>query len=355
MFGRQYQNVCRVEVSEKNLVENFRYLSKLVPQMAIAPVLKSNAYGHGLVQTGKIFAKLNPPFLCVDSLYEAYELSKAGIRTPILVMGYVGAQNLSQKRLPYSFCAYDLETLVTIHKLQPVAGIHLFVDTGMHREGIAISELAGVSKLGIPIEGLMSHLGAAFEPDNRQTQEQVANFAKARQILADQGIFPKWVHLGASGAVLNAKKYGEIGNMARVGKALYLVVKPAMRVVVKIAQVKEIKKGDKVGYDFTFTAKRPTKLAVLPIGYNDGVDRRLSNKGVVLIGSRACPIVGRVSMNITTIDVSNVRGVKMGDEVIVFSENPKASNSIAKTAEICGTIPYEILVHIQPLTKRVVI
>lgn len=359
LFGGQYDNLCRVEIVRKNLEDNYRYLSSRGQKLQIAPVLKSNAYGHGLWEVARILDPLRPPFLCVDSLFEAYELLKVRVKTPVLVMGYVGRENLARKKLPFSFCAYDLEALLTIHGLQPQAGIHLFVDTGMHREGEVVSRLPSViravKKYKINLEGLMSHLGEAFAPDSFRTKEQVANFRWAREILANMGIFPKWVHIASSGVVLNAKKYGELGNMARVGKALYTVVKPTLRMVAKIAQIKEIKKGDKVGYSFTFTARKPMKLAVLPIGYNDGVDRRLSNRGVVKIKGKFCPIVGRVSMNITTVDVSFMKNVKAGDEVEVISIQPSDPNSVVNIAKICGTIPYEILVHVTPTTKRVVV
>lgn len=351
MFGRTYANVCWVEVSEKNLKANYEYLSRLAPQLAIAPVVKSNAYGHGLVLAAKIFAKFNPPFLCVDSLYEAYELSKAGIATPILVMGYVGEENLAAKKLPFSFCAYDLEQLSMIRKLQPQAGVHVFVDTGMHREGLTLGEL---QKVRVPIEGLMSHLAQPLEPSKRETREQIKSFAMAREILAVNGMNPKWVHLEASGAILRAREYGGIGNMARVGKALYLT-KPAFQFFAKVAQVKGIKKGEKVGYDFTFTAKRDGKLAILPVGYNDGVDRRLSNKGWVEVRGVMCPIVGRVSMNITTIDVSEVPGVKSGDVVTVFSNDSAKLNSVAAVAKLCDTLPHDIMVHVGESIKRVIV
>lgn len=359
LVGAEYDNLCRVEIIKKNLEDNYRYLSSKNKNLLIAPVLKSNAYGHGLVPVAKILDPLRPPFFCVDSLYEAYELLKAKVKTPVLVMGYVGRRNLAGKELPFSFGVYDLETLLLIHKLQPQAGIHLFVDTGMHREGMDVKDLPDVARLvrkqGIRLEGLMSHLGNAFDPDNPLTRKQVVNFRLARKILADNGIFPKWVHLASSGVVLNAKKYGDVGNLARVGKALYTVVKPTLRLVAKIAQVKEIRKGDSVGYDFTFRARKPTKIAILPIGYNDGVDRRLSNRGVVKLNGKFCPIIGRVSMNITAVDVSSAGKVVVGNEVEIISTKSSDPNSIVNIAKICGTIPYEILVHVAPTTKRVVV
>ncbi|MCL4390061.1 MAG: alanine racemase [Patescibacteria group bacterium] len=307
MFG-QYDNLCRIEVNGAILAQNYRALSAKMP---VGPVLKSNAYGHGLVLTAKIFEKLNPPFLCVDSLYEAYELSKAGIKSEILIMGYVGENNLKHKRLPFAFAAYDRETFLMIKKYQPQAPIHLFVDTGMNREGMNLEELSDIVRhnRNSRIAGLMTHFAVADDPGQWRV------FNQARKIIS-----PKWVH-GV--------------NVRRVGLELYLH-RPALRFIAKIVQIKKIKKGDRVGYDFAFTAKKDMTLALLPAGYNEGVDRRLSN---------VPPIVGRVNMNMTTVDATG-RRVRRGDDWDIYPD-------IKKTARQAGTIPYDLLVHFNPTIKRI--
>lgn len=328
LLGGEYDNLCRVEIRAKNLVENYKILSKKLP---IAPVLKSNAYGHGLVLAAKILDKLHPPFFCVDSLFEAYELSKAGIKSQILIMGYVSATNLRHKKLSFAFAAYDKENLLNIAKYQPQAEIHLFVDTGMSREGIPLKNLPEIIKVikrnKIKIAGLMSHPA--------RPGAQVTAFHRAQEMLPT-----KWAHMGFS------------GNVARVGLDLYLT-NPVLRFMAKIVQSKKIEKGNKVGYDGTFTAKKKMTLALLPAGYNEGIDRRLSNKGVVKIRGKFCPIVGRVSMNLTSVDVSKVPNIKVGDEAIIISDKHSNPNSVINIAKTCKTIPYEILVHIQPSLKRV--
>ena len=328
-FLGEFENSCRVEVRGAVLAQNYR---KLAAKMPTAPVLKSNAYGHGLVLAAKIFEQLAPPFLCVDSLYEAYELLKAGIKTEVLIMGWPGENNLRRKRLPFAFAAYDLESFFAIKKHQPQAPVHLFVDTGMNREGMNLGQLKKAAEAGGNIAGLMSHEGAAGVQTRRWRQ--------AEKILESAGVRPRWRHMGKA------------GNVRRAGLDLYLS-KPALRFLAKIVQVKKLAAGDRVGYDYTFTAARPMMTAVVPAGYFEGVDRRLSNKGVMTVGKAACPIVGRVNMNMTVIDVSALSRPKRGDEAVVFSDQAGAVNSVANTAKRCGTIPYDILVHINPLLKRV--
>lgn len=374
LLKKRYRTLNTIEISAERLKQNYQYLFKN-SDLLIAPVLKSNAYGHGIVQVAKIFDDIDAPFFCVDSLHEAYQLLKAHIRTPILIMGYTTPENLQVKKLPFSYAVYTEEMLEAVKLYQPHAGVHLFVDTGMHREGVALEDLESfVSKalsLGLKIEGLMSHFAMADKPNAQQTKQQVACFVQAQEILRSMNVFPKFVHIAASSGVLHAKKMPKqvehdgsiLGNVGRVGIALYGIdpegkntqLKPALSLTTTIAQIKQIKKGEKIGYDFTFTAKKNMKVAILPIGYNDGVNRKLSNNGVVQYKNTYCPIVGRVSMNITIVDVSFTRNAQVGDEVIIYSANPKDKNSVVNVAKSCGVIPYEILVQLHASTKRVVI
>lgn len=358
-LGLQYQPLNRVEILSRSLNYNYSILSDIGGMIKIAPVLKSNAYGHGLVETARILDSVGAPFFCVDSIYEAYKLHKAGIETKILVMGYINPDNLRFKKLPFSFAVYDLGHFKRLYERQPQAGIHLFVDTGMGREGIPVGELDKFLS-GIPtkavnnIEGVMSHFAASDKTKDKRTLTQVTNFKRALKILNDSNIHPKWIHMANSSGLLNNRKLGlnAITNMARCGIAIYGIdpegknkrLKPAAKLLTRVAQVKTIVKGSSVGYDFTYTAEKDIKTAVLAIGYNDGVDRELSNKGTVVIKGKPCPIIGRVSMNITTVDVSSLKSIKVGDEVEIKFVIP----SINK-------IPYEFLVNLNPEIKRVVV
>lgn len=175
-----------------------------------------------------------------------------------------------------------------------------------------------------------------------QKGAQAKEFRRAQQMLSKEGITPKWMHMG------------KVGNVARIGLELYLL-KPALRFIAKIVQVKEIESGDKVGYDFTFTAKKKMKLAVLPAGYNEGIDRRLSNIGSVKINNKFCRFVGRISMNLSVVDVTAAGKVEAGDEAVIISDKPSDPNSLVNIAKLSATIPYEITVHVQPTIKRVAV
>jgi alanine racemase len=348
LIGRQYYPLNRLEISQKKLIKNYQHLSSINKNIKVAPVLKSNAYGHGLVEVAKILDPLQPPFFCVDSLYEAYKLYKANIKSKILIMGYVNPENLAIKELPFSYIVYDLIQLKQIIKYQPQAKIHIFVDTGMHREGILINDLEKFIK-NIPadrlsnIEGLMSHFAASEQPERYETKQQVKNFKKAVEIFNKNKIFPKWRHIANSSGLLNSQSMGlgNISNLARVGIVLY---DSSLRFITHVNQIKKLKKGDKVGYDFTYMVKKDSIVAILPVGYNDGVDRALSNKGKVSIKGIICPIIGRVSMNITTVDISAAKNAQVGDEVEIYFNIP-----------LPGRIAYEFLVHLNAEIKRVVV
>lgn len=367
LVGKPYYPLNIIEISKKRLISNYKYLSSINKNIKVSPVLKSNAYGHGIIEVGRILDKLNPVFFCVDSIYEAYQLFNVKIKTPILITGFVDPNNLKIKRLPFSYAVFDLRQFRGILKNQPQAKVHLFIDTGMHREGLRTDELEMfVNQLNNEeksrVEGIMSHLAFSEEPENIDTKKQIIQFKLAIKILKKYSIFPKFVHFGNSSGLLNNRKLGlSFTNVARTGLALYGIssirnngLKPVLQLITHVIQVKKIKKGEKVGYDFTYEAKEDGLIAVLPIGYNDGVERRLSDKGIVLIKNKPCPIIGRVSMNLCVVDVAAVKNIKIGDEVIIFSNNDD-KNNVVNSAKKADMIPYGILIHLERSTKRKVI
>ncbi len=302
MFGKTYHNLNVIEVSKVRLIQNYRDLVKKY-HMPVAPVLKSNAYGHNAVLVAKILEQEAPPFICVDSLYEAYQLLKARIKSQILIMGFTPAENLGVKPLPFAYAVYTTEMIDAIKKYQPQAPIHIFVDTGMHREGVLLKDLPAFVKKceGLNIEGLMTHF--AIKGDKIQME----NLKKAQEIIS-----PKWVH-GI--------------NAMRIGIDLYPGVLTFKSTIV---QIKNLEPGDKVGYDFTYTAKKKMKIGIVSAGYNDGVDRKLSN---------ISPFVGRISMNICAVDMAKFPKAKVGDQIILPIKN--------------GILfPYETLIHLNATTKR---
>ncbi len=366
VLGRKYYPLNEIEISKNALLHNYNYLRKL-SSFPVAPVLKSNAYGHGIEIVGKILDEINPPLICVDSIYEAYQLLNIKIETPILVMGYVSGENLSVKKLPFSFAVYTEEMLENIKEFQPHAGVHIFVDSGMHREGVPMDELSIFLKkaksLNLNIEGIMSHFAKPDSPLNIKTKNQVDNFEKAISAGKTLGINFKLIHLFASNGIRNIKNYRRVDNLTRSGKALYGIdveknskkLKPVLTLNSTIIQIKKLKKGEAVGYDFIFKAPRDMTTAILPIGYNDGVNRRLSNKGFVKVNGKFAQIIGRVSMNITVIDITDIKNVRVGQKVNIYSNDPMDKNCVFNVAEITDTIPYEILTHLNPSTKRITI
>lgn len=369
LLKKDFQTLNLIEVSKTNLIHNYIYLSALKKQVKIVPVIKSNGYGHGIINIAKILESQNPPFFCVDSLFEAYQLQNAEIKIPILITGYTNPENLKVKKLPFSFAVYTKDLLEAISKYQLQAGVHIFVDTGMRREGVTLEELPqfleDIKKSGVKVEGIMSHLASSESRKDKLFVTQISEFKKALIIAKKYRINPKWVHIGATGSIINPQTrpaISGISNMVRAGLSLYGFssstpdqnLKPTLKLISHISQIKILKKGESIGYDGTYKAKKDTIIGVLPIGYYDGVDRGLSNKSFVKINSNFCPIIGRVSMNITTIDINHTNA-KVGDEIMVYSDNPKDKNSIENTAKICKKIPYEILVNLADSTRRVVV
>lgn len=365
----KYHHLNTVELSISALHKNHDALKKLQPNMAICPVLKSNAYGHGLRALASFFDNLHTPFLVVDSLYEAYELYKHKVKTPLLILGYTNPNNYKVKKLPFHFALFDLETAEALSAYQPGCSVHLFVDTGMHREGIPIQELSVFIKkiqgLHIQIVGLASHFADADNVHSQaNTRNQIKEYKKALTILQTAGITPQWRHISASGGAF--KVVDNTFNMIRAGIASYGIsplqngdkngnmveLYPILTLKTHIAQVKEIPKGAQVGYNGTYKSQMKKRIALLPLGYYDGLNRRLSNKGVVKVNGIDCPIIGNISMNITTIDVSHLAHVSVGDEVIVFSSHTSDKNSIRNVAKIIDMSPYELLVKLAESTYR---
>jgi alanine racemase len=374
IFKKPYQVLNKIEVSKTALINNYRYLSSLSSKIRIAPVIKSNGYGHGITQVAEILKEEKVPFFCVDSLFEGYQLLKAKISTPILIMGYTNPDNLKIKKLPFRFAVYDLETAKTLNEYQKGSRVHIFVDTALHREGVQVEKLqefltAMKQFNNLTIEGLMSHFASTESDQDPLFKLQLNNFKKAEEIFKKMDITPKWIHIGASGGLINPstrKEIVKISNLVRAGLICYGIgpdpkLKPVLTLKSTLAQIKQIKRGEKVGYSGTFAAKKDMTIGILPIGYQDGVDRRLSNIGFVYVNDAACQIVGKVSMNITAIDLSNVKEPKVGQEVVVYSNNREHKNSIANSAKLCktitpdSTIAYDLLIHLNPTIKRIIV
>lgn len=360
-------SLITIYVDKKAILDNLAAYRQAYPELEFAPVLKSNAYGHSLVPVARILDSQRLPFLIVDSYYEARLLRDNNIKTPILIIGYVEPQIILKSRLTkISLCITSLEQLQQIAKSSRKLNLHLKIDTGMHRQGVLISQLEQAIQIlknnnNLNLEGISSHLADADNIDSKSVPKQLKNWSKARDIIMQN--FPKttYSHISATAGVLHTDD--NIHNLARLGLGLYgisladnpkIKLKPALSMQTMISGVKRISKGDTVGYNDTFVAPRDILIATIPAGYAEGVDRRLSNKGQVEVNGILCPIIGRVSMNITTIDVSGVPSVKLGDTVTIISDDNNSPISASNIAKTCQTIPYEILVHIPAHLRRVI-
>jgi alanine racemase len=374
-----YEPLIKVEVSRSRLIHNLNEFRRLAPGGRIAPVLKSNAYGHGLLEVATILeaqrckeknAENCIPFFVVDSYFEAIALRAKGIRTPLLIIGYNRPETILNSHLSnVCFTVTSIETLKAISATKKRIAIHLKIDTGMHRQGILPSEVMEAIKIlrmepKIYLNGICSHLSDADNLDPTFTEKQITVWNKvSSEIVAT---FPsiEYIHLSAT----HGHSYSILinANATRLGIGLYgitehfnndLNLKPALQMKTIITGIKELKQGETIGYGNSFKAEKNMAVATIPVGYFEGIDRRLSNTGFVEVGSDKvkCPIVGKVSMNITSIDISNIKDAKIGTKVVVVSNDPKSMCSIQSMAELAKTIEYEIAVHIPEHLKRVVV
>lgn len=371
----QYQVLNELTISKQALTHNYNYFSSLRPNTRVAPVLKANAYGHGLVELAKFVEASLPqaPFICVDSLYEAYELHKVGIKKDIFIMGYTNPRNYQVwKKLPFIFSVWDLETLHALEKYQPGSRIHLKLDTGMHRLGLNnetlpefIRHLPGSN---LRVEGVFSHLSRADDPKGKTfTQNQHREFKSRVGELENLGLTFRWKHLSATaGAVaiddpdLNLTRlglgfygYSPFPSRTKEGRGLVKNLRPALTLTSHLAHLTRLNPGDQVGYGGTYIAKQSETIAILPLGYNEGISRILSNQGVfTLKDNTPAPIIGRVSMNMTAIKIPRTTTATVGDPVTLISPDPKAVNSLYQHARTVGTIPYTILTGLHSSIRR---
>jgi alanine racemase len=364
-----YKPLVEVTIDQSNILHNLHFFQNVNKKVAVAPVLKSNAYGHGLSLIAKILDKENLPFLIVDSYYEAMILRNNSVKTPILILGYTVLENIVKNKLKdLAFTIVSIDQLKEIStNLKSPARFHLKIDTDMHRQGVTLKyrdEAINLSRANknILLEGLCSHLANSDSSDKSFNEHQIKIWNDQTEIWSQQFPTIKYFHLSNTGGFSYSKETK--ANVARLGIGLYGIdpteneilsdLKPALEMKTVISGTKNIKKGEKVGYSITFEANKDMRIATFPAGYYEGIDRSLSSKGFVKIGDKFAPIVGRVSMNITTIDITDLPEAKLNSEVTVISKVSSDKNSIINNAKTAGKIPYDLMVHIpQGLRRRV--
>ena len=358
-----------MRIARDALLHNYRVFCAQYAPVTIAPVLKSNAYGHGLVQAAHIFEQMEPPFLVVESYYEALILRNEGIRTPVLVVGFTATENILRSRLPkVAYTLVDLtqvlELAAALRRPQP---FHLKVDTGMRRYGVHVTDLnrtldAVLSSPHMKLEGACSHMAKTISADDSVAKAQIAVWndvaAAVRAAIPD---IP-FLHLASTGGSYWTKAID--ANVIRLGLGAYgydnsprrsLPLKPALSVVSTIGAVRAVQPGDGISYGHTYVAHRPMTVATVASGYYAGLDARLSNRGCVTVHDAPCPIVGRVCMNGTMIDVSTLPAVQVGDAATIISSVPEAPNSVSNIARMIGASKHIVLTGIPARLRRVIV
>ena len=348
-WERKLEPVNRIEIDAERMLKNFDEAKKK-PGMEVWPVLKANAYGGGLEQVTKILKARKYRYAVVDSYYEALRIWRVS-RQKILLIGPLQPSNYSKinwKRV--TLMVSDISQIWDLITLSEKVKIHLKINTGMNRQGIEISELPEALKViagseKVELEGLMSHL--ADTNDSVWTKDQGDKFAEAIDIVKRTGFKPRYYHLAASGGI------GKVAikelNAVRVGIDLY---KGAIRLVSKIAKVRQVAVGERISYSGTYKFKKGSWVGVISVGYYEGLDRRLSNKGFVKYNGEFCPMVGNICMNMCLVNFGEIEP-NLYDEVEVIGQSNQ--NSIEEMAKIMGTIPYEVMVKLSSSIRREII
>lgn len=364
----------RAEVNLANLRHNLRVMQRLSGGAAVWAVLKADGYGHGAKGVARTLERAGAAGICVALLEEGIELREAGIRIPILVTGgYYGrawGELLRHELTPVLHDPGQVEALadeVRFSGSEPIAA-HLKIDTGMARLGVTLNELGAAADAlarhpEVKLQGLMTHFACADTGDDASIAHQLDRFDEATQALKQRGLVASVRHAANSAAILRSPRAAL--DMVRPGVALFGVqpgnasckeLRPVMRVRSEIIALREIPVGASVGYGATFTATRPTRIATVPIGYADGLVRAMSNRGSLLVRGKRAPIAGTVSMDMTMIDVTEIEGVRVGDECCVLGTQQGALGSDTITAEAIAkdldTIPWEILTNISRRVPR---
>ncbi len=364
------------EINLQALRDNFHAIRERLPEgVGIMAVVKADAYGHGAIAIGRELENMGVDFLAVAYLEEGVELRRAGIKVPIIVLcSSVGGNEehfLEWNLTPVVFNINDATSISEASKKRGIRGkIHVKVDTGMGRLGLMPDEVKGFIREikhldGILIEGLLSHFAVAEdEEEEKFTREQLSLFLKLRDEFLSAGIRPTYFHIANSAAIFSYPE--SLFNLVRAGITLYgaypspsfmkkVTLRSIMRIKTKILHLKEVGEGFSISYGRTFITKRRSIIGTLPFGYADGYSRKFSNRAYVLVKGRRAPVVGRVCMDLTMVDLTDIVDVKVGDEVVLLGRQGDEEITPQQWADWAETIPYEIFCSIGKRVPRIYI
>jgi alanine racemase len=373
------------EVSLAALRQNFRTLQKHVgTSVTVCAVVKADAYGHGAVECSHALEAEGTRWLGVTSLDEAIPLREAGIQANILLMTgfWRGEENeiIRLRLAPTVWEPWHIEALETAAATLGAARhpVHLKVDTGMGRLGIVVDQLPVVlaalkDAKHLSLDGLSTHLASSEIMDAPSVAEQVRAFEAARRMVREAGLEPNFVHMANTSAVISRRETWALkaNSMVRPGVALYgyylpfqragrevsggtlrMPVKPILTWKTRILSMRNFGPNQPLGYGGTYLTKAPAHVAVLPVGYADGYNRQLSNRGRVIVREHYAPILGSISMDLTLVDVTGIPGVAVGDEVILLGSCDGISVDALEHARLANSSPYEILCNISKRVPR---
>ena len=379
-----------IEIKKQAIKHNLGQFKKIIgPKVKLMAVVKSNAYGHGMVEIAKIALKSGANWLGVANLDEALMLRRAKIKAPIFILSYWEMIDQVKEAIKQNidFPVYTFEQAEFLSKaaksIKKKINIHIKIDTGATRIGVSTEEAVNFIKNiknlpSLNIVGIFTHYAESESKDQSYTNQQTEKFQKILSLLKFFGIKIPLIHSGCSASTINNSK--TFFNLVRVGLGMYglypsdytkvnaqnkknsarggsalgrkIDLEPALSWKTKIIQIKNVPAGTFVGYDRTYQTDKTTKLAVLPIGYFDGYDRHLSNCGQVLIRGKYCPIRGRICMNLMMVDVSKIPDIKEGEEVVLIGKQEKNEITVDDLAKKIGTINYEVVCRINSLILR---
>jgi alanine racemase len=369
------------DVSLATLRQNFRTVQHHVgTSVNICAVVKADAYGHGAVECSLALAEEGAKWFGVTSLDEAIPLRDAGIAGRILLMtGFWRGEEEEIARLRLSPTIWEPGQIELLEKAAAKLGlpglpIHLKIDTGMGRLGVAPEDLPQIiaaleSSPHLVLEGLSTHLASSEVLDAPSVDSQLKAFGEVQRLLGEAGLQPSLLHAANTSALISRPQTWN--TMVRPGLALYgyhlpferagrevsgsglkLAVKPALTWKTRILSLREMRANQALGYGGTYVTRNPARIAVLPVGYADGLNRQLSSRGRVIVREHYAPIVGRISMDLTLVDVTGLPGVAVGDEVILLGASDDLQFGAREHAELANTIPYEILCGISKRVPR---
>jgi len=362
----KYEAMNIVEIKADNILANFSYLKNLKPEAEIIPVLKSNAYGHGLKEVCQILNRSQAKIIAVDSYPEA-QIAYNYFKGKVLILGEMPLNVYSYCKLKRTeFVVYRQETLKELSHYGKKAKIHLFFNSGMNREGVddlaefIDNNFEDLNK--VDLVGFCSHLASADELDSTLLKQQEDSFLKALELLKTKGFNPKYIHLGNSAGIFSLNN--SVYTAFRSGLAFYGYnpftekkiprLKPALEIKSTILKITNLEAGQSVSYNESYVATKKTKIALIPFGYFEGLDRRLSKQAYFEIINNEkktfVKLAGNVCMNLSCLDLEN-NDVQVGASVKIISSNQNELNSLENISHLGGGI-YETLIRIQANIRR---